>query len=101
MTLMQVDLATALVSRRPASLAAASLSNVPDWLDARGVGLLAAAASGALQPGGRLLVRRVVRPAEDAFVLAGLMRDPVSDSLVGRERTALYEAVDLYRKPGN
>ncbi len=101
LTLMQVDLAAALASRRPASLGAASLSNVPDWLDARGIDLLAVAAAGALQPGGRLLVRRVVRPESDAFVQAGLIRDPVSDSLVARERTALYEAVDLYRKPEN
>jgi S-adenosylmethionine:diacylglycerol 3-amino-3-carboxypropyl transferase len=99
LTLIEADLAAALTSRRPASLAAASLSNVPDWLDSRGIESLAAAASVALRPGGRLLVRRVVRPAEDAFVLAGLIRDPVSDSLVARERTALYEAVDLYRKP--
>jgi S-adenosylmethionine:diacylglycerol 3-amino-3-carboxypropyl transferase len=97
--LIHGDLAAALASRRPASLAAASLSNVPDWLDVRGVEALAAAAAEALQPGGRLLVRRVVRPEDDAFVRAGLVRDPVSRSLVGRERTALYEAVDLYRKP--
>ena len=99
LTLVQADLAAALRSRRPASLAAASLSNVPDWLDSRGIESLAVAAAAALQPGGRLLVRRVVRPAEDAFVAAGLIRDPVSDELVARERTALYEAVDLYRKP--
>jgi hypothetical protein len=97
-TLAQMDLAAALASRPPASLAAASLSNVPDWLDGRGIDELAAAAAGALQPGGRLLVRRVVRPESDAFVGAGLVRDPISDSLVARERTALYEAVDLYHK---
>ena len=100
LTLMEADLAAALRSRRPSSLAAASLSNVPDWLDQRGIEALAAAATAALRPGGRLLVRRVVRPAEDAFVAAGLIRDAASDSLVARERTALYEAVDLYRKPG-
>jgi hypothetical protein len=101
LTLVQADLAAALASQRPASLAAASLSNVPDWLDTQGIDLLAAAAAGALRPGGRLLVRRVVQPKSDAFVRAGLIRDPLSDSLVARERTALYEAVDLYRKPSN
>lgn len=99
LTLVHGDLVAVLASQRPASLAAASLSNVPDWLDARGIDLLAVAAAGALQPGGRLLVRRVVRPESDAFVRHGLIRDPISDSLVARERTALYEAVDLYRTP--
>jgi S-adenosylmethionine:diacylglycerol 3-amino-3-carboxypropyl transferase len=99
LTLMRMDLTAALASRPSESLAAASLSNVPDWLDARGIEGLAAAAASALQPGGRLLVRRVVRPESDAFVRAGLVRDQISDSLVARERTALYEAVDLYQKP--
>jgi hypothetical protein len=35
----------------------------------------------------------------DPFAAAGLVRDPVSDVLVARERTALYERVDLYRRP--
>jgi hypothetical protein len=48
-----------------------------------------------------VLVRRIVRPAgPDPFLEAGLVRDPVSDGLVARERTALYEAVDLFRAPG-
>jgi hypothetical protein len=46
-----------------------------------------------------VLVRRVVTPeGADQFVAAGLARDPISDGLVARERTALYERVDVYRQ---
>jgi S-adenosylmethionine:diacylglycerol 3-amino-3-carboxypropyl transferase len=94
------DLATVLAGMPAASLVAVSVSNVPDWLAAPGTAALAEAVRHALAPGGRVVVRRVVRPDEDdPFVLAGLALDPVSCGLVARERTALYEAVDLYRAP--
>jgi S-adenosylmethionine:diacylglycerol 3-amino-3-carboxypropyl transferase len=94
------DLAAVLRGAEP-GLAAISLSNVPDWLDEPGISGLAEAAAEALAPGGRLLVRRVVRTlATDPFAAAGLVRDPVSDWLPAQDRTSLYEAVDLYRRPG-
>jgi len=98
-TLVHGDI-TAALDRLPAgSLAAASVSNVPDWLDVAGTTTLALAVQRALAPGGRVLVRRVVASAgEDPFAAAGLVRDPTSDGLVVRERTALYERVDLYRQ---
>jgi S-adenosylmethionine-diacylglycerol 3-amino-3-carboxypropyl transferase len=95
------DLVEVLRSQPVGSLAAISTSNVPDWLDAAAITSLAAAARRALAPGGRVLVRRIVRPAGmDPFLEAGLEPDPLSDGLVARERTALYEAVDLFRAPG-
>ena len=76
------------------------MSNVPDWLDAASTAALAVAVRRALAPGGRVLVRRVVAPEDpEPFAAAGLVRDPISDGLVARERTALYERVDLYRRP--
>lgn len=101
LTLVPGDLAAVVGLQPPGSIAAISTSNVPDWLDAPAIAALAAAIRGALAPGGRALVRRTVRPAgADPFAVAGLVRDPVSDGLVARERTALYEAVDLFRAPG-
>lgn len=99
LALVHADVTAALAALPPGSLAAVSLSNVPDWLDPPGTVALAAAVRGALAPGGRVLVRRVVAPVDDdPFLAAGLARDPVSDRLVARERTALYERVDLYRQ---
>ena len=97
LTLVHGDLAAVLRAQPPASLAAISVSNVPDWLDAPGAASLASAVRHALTPGGRVLVRRVVSGEDDAFAAAGLTRDPVSDGLASRDRTALYERVDLYR----
>ena len=99
-TLLRADLASALRATPP-GLAAVSLSNVPDWLDEPAIRELARAAAAALGPDGRLLVRRVVRPVgPDPFAAAGLVRDPCSDTLPASDRTSLYEAVDLYRRPG-
>ena len=95
--LVHGDLAAVLRAQAPASLAAISVSNVPDWLDADRTAALAAAVRDALAPGGRVLVRRVVADVNDAFVAAGLQRDPASGGLASRDRTALYERVDLYR----
>jgi S-adenosylmethionine:diacylglycerol 3-amino-3-carboxypropyl transferase len=98
--LLEADLVDALGQQRAGSIEAISVSNVPDWLDASKTRRLAIAVRRALAPGGRVLVRRVVRPAgDDSFRMAGLLRDARSDTLVARERTALYEAVDLYRAP--
>lgn len=96
--LVRGDVSTVLATIEP-GLAAISLSNVPDWLSDDQATELAAGACRALVPGGRVLVRHVVRPSHDAFEAAGLVRDSVSDSLPVRDRTALYEAIDLYRKP--
>jgi len=96
--LVHGDLAAVLRAQSPASLAAISVSNVPDWLDPAATAGLAAAVRHALAPGGRVLVRRVVADPTDAFAAAGLTRDPVSDGLPSRDRTALYERVDLYRR---
>jgi hypothetical protein len=82
------------------SLHAVSVSNVPDWLDPGAERELAAATRHAAAPGARILVRHLVRPpGDDPFVAAGLARDPRSDDLPARDRTALYEAVDLYTAP--
>lgn len=99
LALVHGDLAAVLAGLPAGSLAAVSVSNVPDWLDAAATSALARAVAHALAPGGRVLVRRVVAPGgEDPFLAAGLARDPRSDALVARERTALYERVDLYRR---
>lgn len=99
-SLVRGDLAAVLRATEP-GLAAISLSNVPDWLDEPAIRDLAQAAAAALAPGGRVLVRRVVRPADgDPFAAAGLVREPLSDRLPAQDRTSLYEAVDLYRRPG-
>jgi S-adenosylmethionine-diacylglycerol 3-amino-3-carboxypropyl transferase len=100
LSLVGGDLTAVLSGMPAASLVAVSVSNVPDWLEAPGTAALAEAVRHALAPGGRMVVRRVVRPdGDDPFALAGLARDPGSDGLVARERTALYEVVDLYRAP--
>jgi S-adenosylmethionine:diacylglycerol 3-amino-3-carboxypropyl transferase len=98
LVLVESDLEAALRTLPAGSLAAASLSNVPDWIDARATASLAAAVCRALAPGGRVLVRRMADPGADAFEAAGLTRDPLSVTLPGRDRTALYERVDLYRQ---
>jgi S-adenosylmethionine:diacylglycerol 3-amino-3-carboxypropyl transferase len=94
------DLIEVLAESPPRSLHAISVSNVPDWLDDGAETALAAAIATAAAPGARILVRHLVRPAgDDPYVAAGLVRDPASDDLPARDRTALYEAIDLYRAP--
>jgi S-adenosylmethionine:diacylglycerol 3-amino-3-carboxypropyl transferase len=95
------DLAATLEATPPRSLAAVSVSNVPDWLTALEEARLALAVRQAAAPGAPVVLRRVVRAGDaDAFRAVGLLRDPRSDGLVARERTALYETVDLLRVPG-
>jgi S-adenosylmethionine:diacylglycerol 3-amino-3-carboxypropyl transferase len=99
-TFVEDDVVRALGREAPASLAAISLSNVLDWLDPASEEGLAGNARRASAPGGRVLVRRVVATrGPDPFLAAGFRRDAVSDELPARDRTALYEAVDLYRAP--
>jgi S-adenosylmethionine:diacylglycerol 3-amino-3-carboxypropyl transferase len=94
------DLRAALADQPRRSLDAISVSNVPDWLDDGAESALAAAIALAAAPGARVLVRHLVRAAgDDPYVAAGLVRDPSSDDLPARDRTALYEAIDLYRMP--
>ena len=92
---------TAVLAVEPAaSLDAISVSNVPDWLDEGAERALAEAARRAARPGARILVRHLVRPTgPDAWLAAGLVRDPASGALPARDRTALYEAIDLYTAP--
>lgn len=100
LALVHGDLAAVLGGLPAGSLAAVSTSNVPDWLAPPATEMLATAVARALAPGGRVIVRRVVRPrGGDPFVHAGLVLDPSSTGLVGRDRTALYESVNLYRSP--
>ena len=97
--LIHGDLAAVLLALPAGSLAAVSVSNVPDWLDADAALGLARAVRHALAPGGRVLVRRVVASGDpDPFTEAGLHPDAASVGLVARERTALYEQVALYRQ---
>jgi S-adenosylmethionine:diacylglycerol 3-amino-3-carboxypropyl transferase len=94
------DVVRALGREAPASLMGISLSNVLDWLDPVAEEALAGNARRALAPGGRLLARRVVAShAPDPFLTAGFRREAISDELPARDRTALYEAIDLYRAP--
>jgi len=97
---LEGDLIEALEAQAPGSLQAISVSNVPDWLDEGAERHLAAAARRAAAPGSRILVRHIVRPSgDDPYVATGLVLDPRSAALPGRDRTALYEAVDLYSNP--
>jgi S-adenosylmethionine:diacylglycerol 3-amino-3-carboxypropyl transferase len=98
LTLVEGDLAGVLHAWPAGSISAISVSNVPDWLDDDACRDVAVAVREALAPGGRVLVRRVVAPVEDTFERCGLLRDPVSDTLPARDRTALYESIDLYRR---
>jgi S-adenosylmethionine:diacylglycerol 3-amino-3-carboxypropyl transferase len=94
------DLTAALAAQAPGSLDAISVSNVPDWLDDAAEAELARAIAGAAAPGARVLVRHLVRPAgDDRYAAAGLVLDRSSDGLPARDRTALYESIDLYRVP--
>ena len=99
-TPLHADLTEALLAVEPGSLAAVSVSNVPDWLMDGDEAALAAAVRRALRSGGRVIVRRVVRrEAPDAFAAAGLVPDPDGSDLAARDRTALYESVALLRAP--
>lgn len=95
------DLAAALADVPPGSLAGVSVSNVPDWLTDPEEVLLARAVRRAAAPGAPVIVRRVAGVGhQDPFIAEGFVRDPASAGLVARERTALYETVDLLRAPG-
>lgn len=92
------DLTETLEQAEARSLDAISLSNVPDWLEPSAEARLARAARQAAAPGARLVVRHVVRTGgDDPYEAAGFVRDHASELLPARDRTALYEAVDLYR----
>ena len=94
------DLTATLAAERPGSLDAMSVSNVPDWLPDGAERDLAAATRRAAAPGARVLVRHIVRPTgDDPYVAAGLVRDRRSADLPARDRTALYESIDLYTAP--
>ncbi len=95
--LVRGDVAAVLDGLDPGSLDAATVSNVPDWLDPDQAGRLADALVRALRPGGRVLVRSVLADG-------GLREDPrlvclpASDALAASDRTALYGRIDLLRR---
>jgi S-adenosylmethionine:diacylglycerol 3-amino-3-carboxypropyl transferase len=76
------------------SLDVVSVSNVPDWLAQREARRLRAALVHALRPGGRAVARGVLAD-ERSLAGDGLVRDPISDQLPARDRTALYGRIDL------
>ncbi|HEX7471898.1 MAG TPA: DUF3419 family protein [Candidatus Limnocylindrales bacterium] len=95
--LIQGDVAGVLDGLDAGSLHAATISNVPDWLDAPAARLLTDALVRTLRPGGRLLVRSVL-PDGGLPVDERLVREPGSDAFTAVERTALYGRVDLLRR---
>ena len=92
--LLQDDLTAALEKQPPHSLDVISVSNVPDWLAPFQARRLRRALVHALRPGGRALVRGVLAD-ERSLAGEGLVRDPASDALPARDRTALYGRIDL------
>jgi S-adenosylmethionine-diacylglycerol 3-amino-3-carboxypropyl transferase len=95
--LVRGDVAAVLDGLEAGSLDAATVSNVPDWLDAEAVRRLADALARALRPGGRVLIRSVL-PDGGLPADPRLARDPRSDAFTASERTALYGRVDLLRR---
>jgi S-adenosylmethionine:diacylglycerol 3-amino-3-carboxypropyl transferase len=95
--LVQGDVATILAGLEAGSLDAATVSNVPDWLDVPASRRLGDALVRALRPGGRVLVRSVL-PDGGLPDDPHLARDPGSDAFTASERTALYGRVDLLRR---
>jgi S-adenosylmethionine:diacylglycerol 3-amino-3-carboxypropyl transferase len=95
--LVQGDVTAVLGELGADSLDAATISNVPDWLDAAAALKLADALARALRPGGRLLVRSVL-PDGGLPDDPRLARDPRSDAFGAAERTALYGRVDLLQR---
>jgi S-adenosylmethionine-diacylglycerol 3-amino-3-carboxypropyl transferase len=91
------DVAAVLEGLEPASLDAATVSNVPDWLDAGAARRLDDALARALRPGGRVLARSVL-PDGGLPDDPRLARDARSDAFTASERTALYGRVDLLRR---
>jgi S-adenosylmethionine-diacylglycerol 3-amino-3-carboxypropyl transferase len=94
--LVHADVTTVLEGLEPGSLDAATVSNVPDWLDAAGSRELADALARTVRPGGRILVRSVL-PDGGLPDDPRLLRDPAS-AYAAMERTALYGRVDLLRR---
>jgi S-adenosylmethionine-diacylglycerol 3-amino-3-carboxypropyl transferase len=92
--LVQGDVAAVLGQLEAGSLDAATVSNVPDWLDSAAARRLVDALARALRPGGRVLVRSVL-PDGGLPEDPRLTRDPRSDAFTAAERTALYGRVDL------
>jgi S-adenosylmethionine-diacylglycerol 3-amino-3-carboxypropyl transferase len=95
--LIRGDVTAVLDGLEPGSLDAATVSNVPDWLDAEAAGRLRDALARALRPGGRALVRSVL-PDGGLPDDPRLARDAGSDAFGAFERTALYGRVDLLRR---
>lgn len=95
--LVQGDLTQSVAEMAAGQFDAATISNVPDWLDEAASTRLADALALAVKPGGRVLVRSILTdgglPPHREFVI-----DAVSSQLVERERTALYGRVELLRR---
>jgi S-adenosylmethionine:diacylglycerol 3-amino-3-carboxypropyl transferase len=92
--LVHGDLTQSVAGMPPGHFDAATISNVPDWLDDAAAARLADALAIAVRPGGRVLVRSILPdgglPPHPEFVT-----DAVSGQLVDRERTALYGRLQL------
>ncbi len=97
--LVRGDLAQVLAGMPPGRFDAVTVSNVPDWLDPASGTRLAIALVHAVRPGGRVLVRSILRdgglPPHPDLVAEDGPRD-----LVEEERTALYGRVELLRRNG-
>jgi betaine lipid synthase len=91
-----------LAERRPASLDAIDVFDAPDWMSAADRSALWQHGGRVLRPGGRLLVRSVLRQPAPPDPGAGLVVDAPASALATRdERTSLYGSVTLLRRAGS
>jgi S-adenosylmethionine-diacylglycerol 3-amino-3-carboxypropyl transferase len=95
--LVRGDVTSVIDDLEAGSLDAATVSNVPDWLDGAAARRLNDALVRALRPGGRVLVRSVL-PDGGLPDDPRLARDSASDSFTASDRTALYGRVDLLHR---
>ncbi len=95
--LVRGDLATALTAMPPGQFDAATISNLPDWLDPAGATRLSVGLARAVRPGGRILVRSIL-PDGGLPSHPGLDPQAGPQDLVAAERTALYGRVELLRR---
>jgi S-adenosylmethionine-diacylglycerol 3-amino-3-carboxypropyl transferase len=96
--LVHGDLADVLAAMPAGHLDAATISNVPDWLDAAAGARLVDALVHAVRPGGRVL-HRSVSPAGNLPERDGLAPAPDGPAAAD-DRTALYGRVELLCRDG-
>ena len=95
--LVRGDLAEVLAAMPAGRFDAATVSNVPDWLDPAGVTGLTKALARAVRPGGRVLVRSIL-PDGGLGTHPQFAAAPGSEDLIKAERTALYGRVELLQR---